>query len=440
MINYKTLEGILECLNRLNYIPGITPFKKSINSLSKDLDAYTKGALKETATNFDGAGFLNFSQDRFWTAHLILQYLKNFGIIAIKNDKIEIKEIIKACKTIDQFSYLILISYYKKIYKNSVPKTRKEIINSINKILKLSEAEKKMLVSIEIKIDKLISEDFDISQMLSKKEFELYSKTVNLWNGKIWFATPLIRVSNPILKNIKQSLTKEKIGKLNNDSLSQHNMLIKIFNSLKPLMINRNIKNEETLKNIFFSKIFPTATKLGYHVHREEYLKKHIGHNGEADFYLQFESNKKSNIYSKEIAIEFKFNCLNEMLIKHDIEKLLKIRKINPKIAPVFINFFTKAIDFNKYKKIITLFKKHKIYEIAIGPEVYGFLYKSGREILEAKLKSPTLISSSARFQSHFFLRNNTKLIATPGFDTQRKFISLIYFQKTKKISIDFHQ
>ena len=31
----------------------------------------------------------------------------------------------------------------------------------------------------------------------------------------------------------------------------------------------------------------------------------------------------------------------------------------------------------NKYKKIIALFKKHKIYEIAIGPEVFGFLYKS---------------------------------------------------------------
>jgi hypothetical protein len=439
---FKNLESVLNVLNKLNYIPGITPFNRPVKQIHLDLEKFIKEKLRDKNDDFDGAGFLSYKFDRYHTSYFLISYLKIFKIIKVQNDKIILTKKISACNSIDEFSYLILSNYYINIYKNSIPSTRDNIIKSINSILRFTEDQKKQKIQLELKIDKKNEDDFTLDQILKPNEILLYKKFHGLWIGKIWFVTPLIRINNIILKKIKNTLLEISDNKLNNTSLSQQNFIAEIFNSLHLTMKNSdNYKNEETMKNIFFSKIFLKAKKYGYEVHREEYLKKHINYNGEADFYIQFKSNSKSNIYSKEIVIEFKFNCTNEKLIKHDIDKLLQIKKLNPKIAPIFINYFTKSIDFVKYFKTLKLLKLAKVYEITIAPGVTNFTYKSGKEILEKKLVSPTFISSSDRFQSKIFLQDRFKLIATPGFESQRKKIALVYYLKGdqyKKVSIPY--
>lgn len=160
---------------------------------------------------------------------------------------------------------------------------------------------------------------------------------------------------------------------------------------------------------------------------------KHIAFNGRADFFL---ADTETKSHRNNVAIEFKINCLNSKLIKHDIEKLEGIKKLNPLLATIFIDFFTEPLNFTELLKILPQFNSaNKIYSIFIAPSIENFSYYNDGEVLKYKLDKPTIVTSSARFLEQGIIPSNIPTIRVPTSKSMLKSIGLCLEPKTKKES-----
>lgn len=202
--------------------------------------------------------------------------------------------------------------------------------------------------------------------------------------------------------------------------MKQQDALDKILKSLIKSSEEEYHTNEATLKNNFFYHLRLNNPK--YQITVEESLKSHIQFNGRADYYL---NDISTNSYQNDIIIEFKINCINKGLIKHDIDKLEKIKTLNPKIVCIFINVFTKKLDFINYLPVIDMFSQTKIYTVTISKSVDNFYIKKDLEIIRYPLNETTLITSTDRLIFSKIIPENTPTIKIPNFEGQTKYINI---------------
>lgn len=214
------------------------------------------------------------------------------------------------------------------------------------------------------------------------------------------------------------------------DNLKQHRTLRNVIIALEKTLKEDYHTNEATLKHNFFYHLRTLNTE--HLITVEESLKQHINFNGRADFYL---SDSTTKSYANDVVIEFKLNCFFSRTkeIKHDIEKLEGIKKLNPKIASLFINVFTDSLDFNEILKISDLFSSTKIYSIFIAPSIDNYLYFKDGEVLKYQLQSPTIITSSARFLEQCIIPETILTIRIPNLQGMTKSIGLCIAPKQIK-------
>lgn len=158
-------------------------------------------------------------------------------------------------------------------------------------------------------------------------------------------------------------------------------------------------------------------------------MLKHIDYNGRADFFL---SDTETKSHRNNVAIEFKINCLNSKLIKHDIDKLQGMKTLNPYLATIFVDFFTRPLNFSELLRVSSSFETaSKIYSIVIAPAVENFFYFNDGEVLKYKLIKPTIITTSARLLEQCIIPLNIPTIRIPTTKSMLKFISLCLKPKT---------
>ncbi len=192
--------------------------------------------------------------------------------------------------------------------------------------------------------------------------------------------------------------------------LKQYDLLKKIVEALISTIEEKQNPNEATLKHNFFHHL--KLQNKHYIITLEENLKKHINFNGRADYYL----NDGSRSYRNDIVIEFKVNCKNTSLIKHDLDKLDKIRRLNRYIAPIFINMFTKELDFRDYlNKTKKLFYDTKAYAITISPKIKNFFVRDDLQIIERKMEGVSFIINNARFIETGLIPTKFNVIRLPN-------------------------
>ena len=200
----------------------------------------------------------------------------------------------------------------------------------------------------------------------------------------------------------------------------QYEILKKITLALIQTFEKEKQCNEATLKHNFFYYLKNKNPK--YDVIVEENLKKHINFLGRADYYLD----DKSKSYRNDVVIEFKVNCHSTKLIKHDLNKLDKIKKINPYIAAVFINVITRELNFIRFLKLLDLFYDTKSYGVIICPKVKGFFYKNKNiEIIQYELNNTTFIVNNARFIETHLIPLKYPIIRIPNKGGMTKKINL---------------
>lgn len=206
------------------------------------------------------------------------------------------------------------------------------------------------------------------------------------------------------------------------DNLKQHRTLRNCILSLEKTLNEDYHTNEATLKHNFFHHLRIMNTE--HQITVEENLKPLINFNGRADFYLSDTSTKS---YANDVVIEFKLNCYasRSKEIMHDIDKLERIQNLNPKIAPLFINFFTSNVNFDDIIKINKYFNSTKIYSIFIAPSVNNYLYYIDNEVRKYELQSPTIITSTARFLEQCIIPENIPTIRIPNLYGMTKTVGL---------------
>jgi hypothetical protein len=206
------------------------------------------------------------------------------------------------------------------------------------------------------------------------------------------------------------------------DDLKQHRTLRNCIIALEKTLKEDYHTNEATLKHNFFHHLRILNTE--HQITVEESLKNLINFNGRADFYLSDTSIKS---YANDIVIEFKINCYasrsNEIL--HDIHKLEGIQNLNPKIVPLFINFFTNKVKFEDILKISKYFNSTKIHSIFIAPSVDNYLFYLDNEIRKYELSTPTIITSTARFLEQCIIPENIPTIRIPNLNGMTKTVGL---------------
>lgn len=213
------------------------------------------------------------------------------------------------------------------------------------------------------------------------------------------------------------------------DTLKQHRTLRNIIVSLEKTLKEDYHSNEATLKHNFFYHLRKLNTE--HLITVEENLVKHIDYKGRADFFL---ADTETKSHRNNVAIEFKINCLNSKLIKHDIVKLKGMKALNPHLATIFINFFTVPLNFSELLKISSSFEAaNKVYSIFIAPSVENFYYHDNGEILKYKLNKPTVVTTSARLLEQCIIPPNIPTIRLPTERSMLKFISLCLKPKTIK-------
>jgi hypothetical protein len=206
------------------------------------------------------------------------------------------------------------------------------------------------------------------------------------------------------------------------DNLKQHRTLRNCILALEKTLKEDYHTNEATLKHNFFHHL--RTLNIEHQIRVEENLKSLINFNGRADFYLSDTSTKS---YANDVVIEFKLNCLvsRSKEIMHDIKKLEGIQKLNPKIAPLFINFFTSQVRFEEIMKISQFFSSTKVYAIFIAPSIENYLFYNDREVRKYELSMPTIITSTARFLEQCIIPENIPTIRIPNLNGMTKKVGL---------------
>ncbi len=125
-----------------------------------------------------------------------------------------------------------------------------------------------------------------------------------------------------------------------------------VLKLMKELKKGNYFETESTIKNHFFRKIqniFGDEYALSSEVNIQKIINtQRIGF---YDFYAEY---NYARTCGKDVAIEFKINCQNLKLIKNDLEKLDYFSKKHKQAESIFIDVFTKEIDFNNlYRNII---------------------------------------------------------------------------------------
>jgi hypothetical protein len=212
------------------------------------------------------------------------------------------------------------------------------------------------------------------------------------------------------------------------DTRKQGDALDKILKSLIECFEERYHTNEATIKNNFFYHL--RLNNPNYLITVEENLANHVNLSGRADFYL---SDSETKSYYNDIVLEFKINCRNLNLIRHDINKLEKIKKLNPHIVGIFINVIEDEIDFIKFLKVVDLFKKTKVYALVICDKVANFLINDKIERKILGLDSTTLITNCDRILGcgNRIEINEIPTIRVPNLNGQTKFINVYPNSKT---------
>lgn len=220
---------------------------------------------------------------------------------------------------------------------------------------------------------------------------------------------------------------------------AQYDLLKQVVKALLETIKEDSNNNESTLKHNFFHHL--KLQNKNYKVTAEESLKGHINYNGRADFYLKRLGSKS---YKDDVAIEFKVDCTSSNLIKHDLDKLNEIKKLNRFIAPIFINIFSKELNFREYLlKTQPLFENTKSYSITLCPKLNNFFVRDGLQILERKLPEISFIINHARFIETKLISTDYNVIRLPNKGGMSKQIHLYpqgrenYRGRTKTGTID---
>jgi hypothetical protein len=200
----------------------------------------------------------------------------------------------------------------------------------------------------------------------------------------------------------------------------QHEILKKIIESLIDTIQENTNSNEATLKHNFFYHL--KLRNPEYMITVEENLFKHLKIRGRADYYL---NDRECKSYANDVIIEFKINCMNEKLIKHDLTKLDRIKELNRSVAPLFINVFTKELDFLQYLKLKNTFFNAKAYAVSVCPKLNGFYYREGLETLQYDLNRITFIVNNARFLEQYIIPLQYPTIRLPNKGGMTKYINL---------------
>ncbi len=210
----------------------------------------------------------------------------------------------------------------------------------------------------------------------------------------------------------------------------QYYLLKKIVLALIETIEKESYTNEATLKHNFFHYL-----KLKNPKHKvivEENLKNHINFNGRVDYYLD----DQTKSYRNDVIIEFKVNCINSNLIKHDLQKLDKIRRLNQLIAPLFINIFSKEVSFKQILKLKNLFFNTNAYVVMTCPRLTEFFIRNELEIIKYPLDNLTFIVNNARFLETHLIPINYDVVRFPNKGGLSKKINL-YKQKREQYTKD---
>lgn len=190
----------------------------------------------------------------------------------------------------------------------------------------------------------------------------------------------------------------------------QYNILKKVTSALIETVEKENYSNETTLKYNFFHHL--KLKNKNYEIRVEENLRKHVNLDGRVDYYL----NDQTSSYRNDVVIEFKVNCKKPTLIKHDLNKLENIKRLNNSIATIFVNVFTSSLNFQDYlSKTKKLFENTKVYCITIAPEIKGFFIREGSKIVERKLEGWSFIINNARFIETHLIPTKYNVIRIPN-------------------------
>lgn len=214
------------------------------------------------------------------------------------------------------------------------------------------------------------------------------------------------------------------------DNLKQHRTLKNCVMALQKTIIEDYQMNEATLKNNFFHHLRCLNTE--HQITVEENLNSHIGFNGRADFYL---SDKTTTSYANNVIIEFKIDCFisRKKEIKHDLDKLEKIKTLNSKIAPIFIDFFTQTLDFKEALKIFNLTDSSDSYILLIAPNLKNFKHTINGEILKYNFTSPVILTNTPRFLDQCLIPKDLPTVRIPKKYSKTKYIGLCLEPKQSK-------
>ena len=143
---------------------------------------------------------------------------------------------------------------------------------------------------------------------------------------------------------------------------------------------------------------------------------------GRVDYFL---NDHRTKSYKNDVAIEFKINCSSRPLIQRDLLKLDKIKKLDSKIAPLFINVFTKELNFRQYTKLKDLFFNTKVYAIITCPQLIEFYNKVDYQTLRKDIPNLVFIVNNARFLEQYVIPTTIPTIRLPNKGGMSKYINL---------------
>jgi hypothetical protein len=158
----------------------------------------------------------------------------------------------------------------------------------------------------------------------------------------------------------------------------QHKSIMKIILALvRCYIISNKIKfyYEKTLTHEFYRQLFkekPTHKIIPEYPLRKFLPKYKTDKRLDFNLFIEGDSSHKQGI-----ILEFKIDCYKKSDIQKDLDKLSRVYKFYRKdvhsqnILPLFINFFTSPLKFNKYQDIISdICSKSEVDIIAICPSI----------------------------------------------------------------------
>jgi 5-methylcytosine-specific restriction endonuclease McrA len=302
------LELLLNLLSKHKCIHSLTPFKTSTKLIASDLLKFVSGKIKRVYSSFDGAGHESYPFNKSELLEFILKYLRSYKLVRITNNNIYITKHGMECIHAEDFVFSVTYPYIQKRYQKS--KNKKEILNSISSLVKLTSKERSVLYKLKMK-------NMDDEDNLSKNEIEVFKKlNGNKVENVTWYSTHFYIIPNSTLEKILYHLK-------NNNVLTDQNSFVNKKNF---------IPNEDNIDEFEQGKL---VTYINKKMSKDQIKNELLNINNfkSEKIIVQNKSYKRDN---KTIALikvfrDFKCQLCGHFIIKKDGSKYIEAAHIKAK-------------------------------------------------------------------------------------------------------------